>query len=268
MFTFRRLTLLFFIILITLVLLNILPGMVDKTFFRTHAAWLSGLLILLFLGISVAMAFLPCSGFHHPATCRGKTDEKAVAVTFDDGPDPVKTPLVLDTLKKHRVKAAFFCIGKKLTGCEQLIRRMDEEGHVLGNHSFCHSAWFDLLPAGRIRAELMRTDQSIRDITGKTPLFFRPPYGVINPPVSNALNKMHWRVICWTIRSFDTRNSNPQKTRQKILRQLQPGSVILLHDHTAFTEHHLEGLLQGIRDAGYRFVSLDELLAMPAYRTG
>ena len=111
----------------------------------------------------------------------------------------------------------------------------------------------------------METDRLIKNITGRSTLFFRPPFGVVNPMVKNALKNMHWQVVCWNIRSLDTLNIDPQKTRQKILSQLKPGSIILLHDYTRFTEHHLDELLSTIREAGYRIVPLDKLLKLPAY---
>ena len=265
MFTFRRLTLLFFIILASLNLWNIFNNNSASGFMHAHAAPLYGGLFLLYFGISLAMAFLPCSNFHHPVVCRGRTDEKSVSITFDDGPDNMKTPMVLEVLKKHDVQAAFFCIGKKLAGNAGLLKKIMNEGHLIGNHSYSHSVWFDLFPARKMRAELLETDRLIKTITGKAPLFFRPPFGVVNPMVGKAAKRMDLRLICWDIRSLDTMNSSPQKIKHRILSQLRPGSIILLHDHTPFTEHHLDDLIVAIREAGYGIVPLDKLLQIPAY---
>jgi peptidoglycan-N-acetylglucosamine deacetylase len=265
MFTFRRFTLLFFITLLSLNFWTIILSKSTGGFIHTHATVFYTLLFILYFGISFAMAFLPCSNFHHPVICRGRTDEKSVSITFDDGPDPDKTLLILEVLKKYDVAATFFCIGKHLAGNEQLAKRMHDEGHLLGNHSYSHSRWFDLYPSGKMRAELLETDHLIRNITGKSPLFFRPPFGVVNPLVSKALKKMHWQAICWNIRSLDTLDPDPQKTRNKILRKLKPGSIILLHDHTIFSGHHLGELISGIRNAGYGIVPLETLLKIPAY---
>jgi peptidoglycan/xylan/chitin deacetylase (PgdA/CDA1 family) len=265
MFTFRRLTLLFFIILLSLNLWHVFQGNTAGGFISEHASLLYGWLLFLYLGTSFAMAFLPCSNFHYPVICRGKTNAKEVSVTFDDGPDPAKTPMILEVLKKHQVQATFFCIGRKLIGNEQILKQLHSEGHLAGNHSYSHSKWFDLFLAGRMRAELLETDRLIKNITGVSPLFFRPPFGVVNPMVRNALKNMHWKAVCWNIRSLDTMNSDPLKIKSKILRQLKPGSIILLHDHTSFTGHHLDDLLAGINSAGYKVVPLDELLKTPAY---
>ncbi len=265
MFTFRRLTLFFFIILLCLNLWNVIPGKSAVSFVNINAVLLYSLLFSCYFGCSFAMAFLPCSNFHHPVLCRGTTDEKSVSITFDDGPDPVKTPLVLEILRKHQVYAAFFVIGKKIAGNEWIVKRLIDDGHVIGNHSFSHSKWFDFFPAHKIRAELLETDHLLKNITGKSPLFFRPPYGVVNPMVSNALKHMPWKAVCWNIRSFDTLNNNPEKIKTKIIRKLKPGSIILLHDDTLFTGNHLDELLVAIRQAGYTVVPLDKLLNIPAH---
>ncbi|MCX6306963.1 MAG: polysaccharide deacetylase family protein [Bacteroidetes bacterium] len=265
MLTFRRFTLIFLIILPGLNLWILLAARGTGGFPLCQALVLNGLLVAGYLGISFAMAFLPCSNFHHPVICRGRTGEKSVSITFDDGPDPVKTPVILEVLKKHGARATFFCIGGNLAGNETLLKKMIAEGHLPGNHSFSHSRWFDLFSADKIRAELLETDRMISEITGKTPCFFRPPFGVVNPMVSRALKNMHWQAVCWDIRSFDTMNPDPQKIKHKILRRLQPGSIILLHDATTFTAHHLDELLSAIADAGYKVVPLDSLLKLPAY---
>ena len=265
MLTFRRFTLFFFITLLGLNLWNIFLSKSTGGLIHTHAFLIYSLLLIFYFGVSFIMAFLPCTGFHHPVICHGRTDEKSVSITFDDGPDPVKTLMLLDLLKKHDVQAAFFCIGNKLAGNETLLNKMVDEGHLIGNHSFSHSNWFDLFPTRKMRNELLETDRLIKNITGRSPMFFRPPFGVVNPMVSNALKKMHWQAVCWNIRSLDTVTIDPLKTKGKILGNLKPGAIILLHDHTRFTEHHLDDLLTAIRDAGYRIVALDKLLKMPAY---
>jgi peptidoglycan/xylan/chitin deacetylase (PgdA/CDA1 family) len=265
MLNFRRFTLLFFLTLLSLNTWNVFLGKSSSGFLEEHATILYVLVFTLYFGVSFGMAFLPCSNFHLPVICHGNTQEKFVSVTFDDGPDAVKTPILLNTLRKHQVNATFFCIGKNLAGQEHLLRQMDEEGHLLGNHSFSHSKWFDLFPAKKMRTELVETDHLIKNAIGKSPILFRPPFGVVNPMVNNALKNMHWQAVCWSIRSLDTMNRDPQKTRQKILSQLKPGAIILLHDHTPFTENQLDDLLMGIKEAGYAIVPLDKLLKQPAY---
>jgi peptidoglycan/xylan/chitin deacetylase (PgdA/CDA1 family) len=234
-------------------------------FFCSNAARFYLLLLAAYLGVSVVMAFLPCSGFHHPVVCRAKTTQRQVALTFDDGPHPAYTPAILDILARRKCNATFFLTGKNIPGNEPLLVRMVEEGHIAGNHSYSHSKWFDLFPARIMRAELHKTDALIRDITGRSPLLFRPPYGVVNPMVSRALRNMHWTAVCWDIRSFDTMRGTPDAITGRVIRKLKPGSVILLHDHTAFTAHSLEKLIDEIENNGFTIVPLDALLNLKAY---
>ncbi|MEI7463607.1 MAG: polysaccharide deacetylase family protein [Candidatus Taylorbacteria bacterium] len=265
MFTFRRLTLVFFLILLCLNLWSIFQGKLTGGAVHTHVALLYSLLLFFYFGLSFAFAFLPCTNFHHPVTCRGNMDEKSVAISFDDGPHPAYTPAILDILQKHQVKATFFCIGKNISNNRALLKRMDEQGHLIGNHSFSHSKWFGFFSSRRIRAELVETDNLIQGVIGKTPAFFRPPFGVVNPMVSKALKKMHWQTVCWTIRTFDTMENEPRKISRKILKQLKPGAIILLHDFTPFSQHHLEELILSIQNAGYTIVPMDYVLNLPAY---
>lgn len=265
MLTFRRLTLLFFIGLLGLNLWIIILGKSSEGFLHAHAGMLYFLLFLLYFGISIAMAFLPCTGFHYPVICHGKTQDKMVAITFDDGPDPLKTPVILEILRKNGIPATFFCIGNKIEGQEALLQRIVDEGHIIGNHSFSHSKWFDLYPARRMRAELLETDRIISQVTGRTPSFFRPPFGVVNPMVSNTLKNRHWQAVCWNIRSLDTMVSDSRSIMDRIHKRLKPGAIILLHDFTPFVEKHLEELLLMIGREGFQIVPLDQLLKLPAY---
>jgi peptidoglycan-N-acetylglucosamine deacetylase len=265
MVTFRRFTLFFFLIFLSLILWCIFIDKPADGSANIYYVTTFLLIVLLYPGISIGLAFVPCSNFHLPVICRAVTDEKSIALTFDDGPDPVKTPGILEVLKKHDATATFFCIGKNLHGNESLLKKLDDEGHLIGNHSYSHSNWFDLFPAGKMNAEVMKTNHMILNITGRLPLFFRPPFGVVNPMVKKALQYMPWTVVCWNIRSLDTIIRDPRKIKKNILRKLKPGSIILLHDHTPFTENHLDELLAAIKDAGYGVVPLDKLLKQPAY---
>jgi peptidoglycan/xylan/chitin deacetylase (PgdA/CDA1 family) len=265
MITFRRFTILFFILLLSLNLWIIIFDKSPGGFIQRHATLVYCLLFSGYFGFSFSMAFLPCSNFHLPVICHGSTDERFVSLTFDDGPGKENTPVILDVLKEQDVKATFFCIGRNLSTSEQLLKRMAGEGHLIGNHSFSHSYWFDLFSAGRMRAEVIKTNKMIEDITGKLPLLFRPPFGVVNPMVRRSLKFMDLHVVCWNIRSLDTIERDPRKIKKRILRQLTPGSIILLHDHTQFSIHHLDDLITAIKEAGYGIVPLDQLLKLKLY---
>lgn len=267
MFTFRRLTILFFILLFALNVMHFVGCRLD---------WLSGhlcshayvyILILfgLYIGISILLAFFIGSGFHHRAICHGETGEKVCAITFDDGPDTEITPKILDVLKREKLSATFFVIGKKLEGNEPLIKRMAEEGHLIGNHSWNHSVWFDFYPARRMKQELEDTAKGISHIVGASPLLFRPPFGVLNPTLSKVLTRLSYHVIGWNVRSYDTVHADRQKTTSRILRKLSPGSIILLHDHLQGSPELLTSLIPEIKRKGFTFVPLTHLIDIKAY---
>jgi peptidoglycan-N-acetylglucosamine deacetylase len=265
MFTFRRLTILFFLFLLGFNLVSIFGCGPEGTFFCVNLPWFYTGLFITYLGISVSMAFLPCSGFHYPVICRGATDKMELSITFDDGPDAVGTPALLDILKKHGTPATFFLIGKKIAGNEELLRRIHAEGHLCGTHSWNHSYGFDFFPPLKMRRDLVLCSDKIHEITGRRPLMFRPPYGVVNPMLAKALRKLPWQVVCWSIRPYDTVRKDGQHVLKRILAALRPGAVILLHDHSVFTASCMEDLIGGIEKAGYRIVPLDELLKIRAY---
>jgi peptidoglycan-N-acetylglucosamine deacetylase len=265
MFTFRSFTIIFFICLLGLNLAAIFGCGAKACFFCVNLPWLYAGLVATYLGISVTMAFVPASGYHYPVISCGSTEEKMIAITFDDGPDHLKTPILLDILKKYNTPVSFFLIGKKIGGNESLLKRIDDEGHIVGIHSWSHSTWFDFFTPAVIKRELIMTTEAVIRALGKTPLLFRPPYGVINPMLARALRSLPHTVIVWSIRSLDTIPDDPGRILDKMMEKIHPGAVILLHDHSAFTAGNLERLIVKIREAGYRIVPLDELLRIKAY---
>jgi peptidoglycan/xylan/chitin deacetylase (PgdA/CDA1 family) len=188
-----------------------------------------------------------------------------VALTFDDGPLTAFTPQILDILQKAQAPAAFFCIGNRIAGQEALLKRIDAEGHVIGNHSFSHHFWFDLFPASKMLAELQQVDNTIEQVTGKRPRLFRPPYGVTNPNVRRAVNRGNYTAVGWNIRSLDTVAKRADELMNRILSRLQPGGVILMHDSIPLTVEILPALIAHIREQGYTIKRIDQLLNIPAY---
>ena len=198
------------------------------------------------------------------AICKRETRFKVVALTFDDGPDPESTPLMLDILK-DRAKATFFCIGKKIDGNEELLKRMNDEGHLIGMHSYSHSNWFSFFTPSRIKSELQKTENKISGVIGKKPLLFRPPFGVINPSIKKALSFFPYHVIGFNNRSLDTVINDKKKIILKIMNHLEPGNIILFHDTVANAPDLLKSFLTAVSDKGYIVVCLDEMLNIQAY---
>ncbi|MDR0695001.1 MAG: polysaccharide deacetylase family protein [Prevotellaceae bacterium] len=197
------------------------------------------------------------SGVYLKAVCRLKTDEKVVALTFDDGPDSITTPKILDILSGYGIPALFFCTGHKMEGQEHLLQRMVDEGHGLGNHTYAHSALFPLLPLAKMKKDMQKCEERIQHFTHCRP-FFRPPFGVTNPTVAKAAAQLGYRTMGWNVRSFDTVKKNYRDVAKRINKKLQPGNIILLHDTTPAMPELLTDIINYARQQGYRFVRADK----------
>lgn len=197
--------------------------------------------------------------------CRARRAGRRVALTFDDGPDPQRTPAVLDLLARQGVRATFFVVGARAEAHPELVRRMVAEGHVVGNHSYTHSWRFPLRSLGRTMEELRRTGEVLHRITGRQPRLFRPPFGVTNPTIARAVRRLGLDPVGWNIRSLDTMGQSPERVAARILRRLHPGAVILLHDRCAGSERLVGLLVEGLRSRGLEPVTLPELFDIEAY---
>lgn len=186
------------------------------------------------------------------AECDFTPDGNEIMLTFDDGPDPEKTPQIIALLEKYNAKAVFFCIGKKIDQYPETAKLITDNGHVLGSHSYHHGFWFDILSSAKVADELRQAEQAIKNATGKETIFFRPPYGITNPNIGRALKQFNYRVIGWNIRSFDTMIHEPEKLEKRVLKRIKPGSIILLHDTAPAVLPVLESLLSFLKDNGYR----------------
>ena len=163
--------------------------------------------------------------FFVKATCRGDATAKRVALTFDDGPDPVATPNLLKVLKRHEIKAAFFPIGTKTRDYPEIIKQIDQEGHILGNHSFRHAWWTNFLISGALDREIRMAQEAIEAAIGKVPAYFRPPMGLTNPHLRRELKKHGLSVVGWDVRPFDIRTST-EKVIKRVLKKIRNGSII------------------------------------------
>ncbi|HNY08204.1 MAG TPA: polysaccharide deacetylase family protein, partial [Bacteroidales bacterium] len=162
-------------------------------------------------------------------------------------------------------QVAFFCIGKNITGRESTLKRMVDEGHIIGNHTYSHSNTFDFQNSGRMIEELKSTEDLIWQATGKRVHLFRPPFGVTNPPLKKAVKQMGYQTIGWGIRSLDTVIRDKHKILKRITRKLKPGKVVLLHEIHPDIEWILRELLTFARNQNYKIVTIDQLLAINAY---
>ncbi len=214
--------------------------------------WYLIIWINLFLIIQFCGAYFIGLNFHIDSINSLNTDSKQVMLTFDDGPHNPNTPIVLEILKKHNVKAVFFLIGKNIPGNESIVKQIVEEGHQIGNHSFSHDYWIDVWPTKKVTEDFLECQKLIHQFQPASKLF-RPPYGVTNPNIASAVKKLHLQSIGWNIRSYDTSIKDVEKIKQRILSQLKPGAIILLHDRLDFMPGLLEVLIPAIKARGYNF---------------
>lgn len=192
--------------------------------------------------------------------CKKQTEEKIVAITFDDGPDPVQTPKVLQVLKEQQTPACFFCIGQKVQENEALVREIINEGHLIGNHSFTHANYFPLYSLSRMKKDLQTCQFALEEVTSQKIKLFRPPFGVTNPTIAKAVRALGYIPIGWNIRTLDTQKLSKEKILKHIQNKLSPGSIILLHDRMPDSDLLLKEILNLIRKQEYRIVRLDTML--------
>ena len=224
-----------------------------------------GWLLLIYITVIFCGSYFIRLGFFLKSICSAQTDEKYIALSFDDGPDAVNSPRILDILKSSHTEVAFFCIGDKISGNEELLKRIIREGHLIGNHSFSHHIFFDFWGSRKIRKDIRHMNKICRDITGLSPRFFRPPYGVTTPSLKKAVLREGLIPIGWSIRSFDTVIRKQDPLLQKLLKSIKPGAILLLHDTSDITVQILPFLLEGIQNQGYRIIRLDKLINLYPY---
>ena len=191
-----------------------------------------------------------------------------VAMSIDDGPDPTVTPRVLDVLDAAAARATFFCVGERVVEYAALARTIVARGHCIENHSQRHVNYFSVLGPRRMREEIARAQQSIADVTGQEPRFFRAPAGLRNPFLDPILCDLDLRLVSWTRRGFDTVARSTEVVFNRLTRGLAAGDIVLLHDgHAARTAagnavilEVLPRVLARFREAGLSSVTLRQVL--------
>lgn len=210
-----------------------------------------------------------------------RTKTNVVALTFDDGPDPASTPAVLDVLDRFEAEATFFVLGRNVAAHPELARRIVGVGHAIGNHSFSHP---DLRRCGavQIAGEFIRCARALRRATGVRPRFLRPPFGFQSPAAGLIARALGYTVTHWSISANDWRGEPAAVLVDRVLSQLQPGAIILLHDalepppesstlvvsyDRVATVDALPRIIEGIRNEGYRLVTVPQLLCLAPVAT-
>ena len=198
---------------------------------------------------------------------QGSTKEKKIALTFDDGPDSTYTKQVLDILKQHQVPATFFVIGNQVHRHPDVMKRIVDEGHVVANHTWSHPNLMKVSDT-KVRQEITKTYQAVEKVTGKKMAMLRPPYGAVKGK-EKVIQQMGISVIQWDIDTLDWKpGQTPDQIIKSVVHHVSPGSIVLQHsgggDRSA-TVQALPQLIQNLKQQGYQFVTVNELLDIPAY---
>ena len=233
-------------------------------FWQNIPVWyIIGAIIAYLLVLIVAALFFRWN-FYLETVHRGSVRVKQVALTFDDAPSD-KTAAILNILKEHKVPAAFFLKGQNIINHRKIVRRAFDENHILGNHSYSHNVKFTFSSAKVVKEDLLQCNELIYKITGKKPLFFRPPFGVTNPQIAKAVNELGLKTIGWSLRSFDTKSKNPVHLLDKLKRKTKAGNIVLLHDYPDVTLKILPGYIQWLKENNFQIVSLEHLINEKTY---
>jgi peptidoglycan-N-acetylglucosamine deacetylase len=235
--------------------------------------WLAVIPLAGFLVLCLAAPFFPRFGFYLPLIWKGASGKKAVAITFDDGPDPLTTPLLLELLLKRRIKTIFFVTGEKAAAHPDLIKEILRQGHLVGNHSYKHSYWILFKSSPSIVEDIEATQNVLKDF-GIRPLAFRPPAGITSPRLGSALMKTGMYLVNFSCRALDHGNRRTSNIAKRILDRIRPDDIVLLHDSRPPDEsvipawlNEIENLLVGIETKGLMVLPLSELIGKPVMIT-
>lgn len=199
-----------------------------------------------------------------PVICEGERNLKKIALSFDDG--PVSNTLeILKILDAYNVKATFFCIGKHIEKNVDILRQVNDAGHLIGNHSYIHAPAFDFWRTKKVTDDLQKTQSLIYESTGRKVSWFRPPFGVTNANIAMAIKKLNYTSIGWSIRSLDTVTNSKAILLDRVKKKLHPGAIILFHDTHVITAQILPAFIKYAQAQGYKIVPMNKLLNLPAY---
>ena len=231
------------------------------------------ILVVLFM-VFVGLACFPISAYATSYPLQAKypeimiykahTTQKVVALSFDDGPDQRFTPLILNILNKYDVKATFFLLGTRVQTYPNIARRIYNEGHVIGNHTYWHP---QLTKTGvkNMIWEIEKNEKAILSITNVKTNLFRAPYGALNEQLVKQLEELGYRGAGWSVDSEDWKSLSSAKIKQNILNNIHPGAIILMHSAGHWTQDltgtvlALNELIPYLKEEGYTFVTIPEL---------
>ena len=182
--------------------------------------------------------------------------KKKIALTFDDGPHEKYTPMLLDGLKERNVSASFFLMGKNAEKYPEIVERMKEEGHVVGNHSYSHVQLNSMKEVEACK-EMTKANEVIRKITGETPNYVRPPFGAWSNNLDCITNMI---VVLWDVDPLDWKCQNKDLVVKRVVSKVKEDDIILLHDSYQSTVDATFEIIDTLEKEGYEFVTLDEMI--------
>ncbi|HCM88822.1 MULTISPECIES: polysaccharide deacetylase family protein [Vagococcus] len=186
-------------------------------------------------------------------------NEQSIALTFDDGPKRETTSKLLDILSQKGIKATFFILGQNIDGNEDLLKRMKDEGHIIGSHSMYHHN-LSQMNEKMLKQDVEEMDQKSTKLFKESFKYIRPPYGAANPLVAKIANRP---LIEWSVDSKDWSTKNTQMIINQVTQTTQPGSIILMHDIYTETINAVPTIIDNLTQQGYNFVTVDALLNQP-----
>ena len=218
--------------------------------------------LILFLILLSFVSFAENNADHCQVYTKGDTEDHKIALTFDDGPHNLKTPAILDVLKENNVKATFFVVGENAKGNEDIISRIIEEGHEVGNHTFGHKYLFKV-DRCIIEREIDLCDDEIFNHSEYSARLFRPPGGIYDDLLAVICNERGYDMVLWSIDTRDWAGTCAQDIENEIIENVEDGAIILMHDYIcgeSYTEVALMSVIPKLKELGYSFVTVSELI--------
>ncbi len=230
--------------------------------------WVIAFVFVLSVFVITTGVAVPTSGVFARPIVAAETTRPEIALTFDDGPDPIHTPPILDLLESRGHRATFFVIGNRAARQPALLADMARRGHELANHSYAHAYTTPFLSPARLARELVQTNAILEAASGQRPRWFRPPVGLLSPRVAAAAKLAQLSLVAWTATARDgTARTNATNAVERLSRKLTPGAILVLHDaairgdRTPIARATLSDLLDRLDEKKLRSVTLSELLA-------
>jgi len=199
------------------------------------------ILLLVYGGVIALGSYRFQWNFFMPAIHHGK--KGSLCITFDDGPHPEHTQAILDILAKYKAPATFFMIGKNVDAHPAIVKQVQQQGHEIGNHSYHHSNMHGFLSTKGVVSEIEKCSEAIMHITEEAVEYYRPPFGVTNPNIADAVKQTGMPAIGWDIRSLDTTATDADKLLARITNAIPTGTILLLHDTQPITVQILPAIL-------------------------